>query len=369
MSSVWQMESPETADAALQGKEGVFVYRRDGHPNERSLARKLAKLNGAAMAMVTSQGMSAIAATALALLKPGDHVWVASELYGKSVQLFTNDLARWGIGHQAFDPNDEKQLQRLADSNAKLVFVETLSNPRLRLAELDKLAAAKNASGSLLVVDNTFATHLICRPLDHGADIVVESLSKQVNGHSDAMLGMVATADAKIGGKIRDTLSTFGMASSPLDCFLTHRGLSTLAVRLERACNNAMELALSLRELPEVQQVDYPGLSEHPQHKACLGQLRGGFGWMLTFQLGTNWEGVHRLFHALSPAIPFLPSLGDVTTSVSHPASTSHRGLTREGRKALGITDGTIRVSCGIEPKDWLVNQFCAAIQRSAQLK
>jgi cystathionine beta-lyase/cystathionine gamma-synthase len=356
------MTSPQSADAALAGEEGSFVYRRDGHPNERSLATKLGQLHSAAMAMVTGQGMSAIAATALALLKPKARVAVASELYGKTLQMFSVDLARWGVEHHSFDPTDEPQLAELARSNTDLVFVETLSNPRLRLPDLQRLARVTHEAGGLLAVDNTFATHLLCKPLELGADIVIESLSKQVNGHSDAMLGLVATRDADIGRRIQSSVSTFGLASSPLDCFLTHRGLTTLALRIDRACQNAMQLARRLSELPQVTQVDYPGLESHPQHSKCLQQLKGGFGWMLSFNIDSDWNGVRGLFEKLAPDIPFLPSLGDICTSVSHPSSTSHRGLTPQARKELGITDGTIRVSCGVEPSEWLADRFCQSL-------
>lgn len=364
VASVWQMESLDSADAALSGESGAYAYRRDGHPNERVLATKLAQLHGADQAMITAQGMSAISAVAWSVLEPGKSAWIGNELYGKSSQLFSKDMQRWGVETRVFDPASAHEVRELANNNADLVLVETISNPRLRVPDLAAVSEATRAAGGLLVVDNTFATHLICQPLTLGADIVVESLSKQINGHSDSMLGLVCGSDGELMANIRDAVSTFGLASSPLDCYLTHRGLRSLALRVERACANALALAEALSELSSIQSVDYPGLADHPQHALAADQLRGGFGWMLSFRTDVGRAGVMKLFEALRPDIPFAPSLGDVNTTVSHPASTSHRSLSEAESGRLGITDGTVRVSCGIEPSDWLVGRISSAIRQ-----
>ncbi len=364
VASVWQMDSPQTADEALAGKSGVFAYRRDGHPNERALAERLALLHGAERVLLTAQGMSALAAVALALVKPGAHIWVANELYGKSLTLFCQELTRWNIAVTMFNPTCEKELKRLnGAADVDMVLIETMSNPRLRVPDVKAIRAACG-SATKLVVDNTFATHLLCQPITLGADIVVESLGKQVNGHSDAMVGLIATREDTIGERIGSCVSTFGMASSPLDCFLTQRGLSTLALRCERACDNALALADALADVPSVQVVDYPGLQTHPQHTLAATQLRGGFGWMLSIHLDLDRAGVQRLFERLRPEVPFVPSLGDVTTTVSHPASTSHRGMSEQQRGELGISEGTVRISCGLEPTNWLVEHIRNSISR-----
>lgn len=362
LASVWRMDSIADADAALARTGSGFVYRRDGHPNEITLSRKLAKLHGGERAMVTAQGMSAIAVVALTVLKPNTHVWVADELYGKSVQLFSQDLKRWGVNYHTFDPTDKKQLEVLGDQPADLIIVETLSNPRLKMPDFDLLAEVAKSASAKLMVDNTFATHLLCRPIEVGADVVVESLGKQVNGHSDTMLGLIVAKEMELAEELQRTISTFGMASSPLDCYLTHRGLHTLGVRVERACKNAQALAERLRTLNAILSVDYPGLETHDQHQLAERQLTGGFGWMVTFRMDLDSEGVQKVFERLRPEFPFVPSLGDVNTTVSHPVSTSHRGFTEDARQALGITEGTIRVSCGIEPTQWLVDQFAASL-------
>lgn len=362
VASVWQMESTEAADRALSGESDAFVYRRDGHPNDRTLADKLALLHGAAGAVITAQGMSAIGAVALATLAPGGQVWIGDELYGKSSKLFCGEMTRWNVTTRPFDVTSAAELAELATRRVDLVLIETLSNPRLRVPDIAAIAAATHAAGGRLMVDNTFATHLVCQPLKLGADLVIESLSKQVNGHSDSMLGLVAGNDRDTLKRIQEVVSTFGLASSPLDCYLTHRGLMSLAVRMERACANALALAKALSQHPAVEAIDYPGLPEHPQHPLATQQLRGGYGWMLSFRINANKAQLQGLLDRLKPEIQFVPSLGDVSTTVSHPASTSHRSLTPTARERLGIGLGTIRVSCGIEPTDWLVERFLSAV-------
>lgn len=362
VASVWQMDSPASADAALAGETGAFVYRRDGHPNERQLAAKLSALHGGCGAAVTAQGMSALGAIGLGILTPGDTAAISQELYGKTSKLFLDNLQRWGIKVHTFDPTDEQETNALIELETKLMVVETMSNPTLKLPDLKSIASRCKESATTLVVDNTFATHLLCRPLELGADLVVESLSKLVNGHSDSMLGLVAAKQQSQLDAITDTISTFGMASSPLDCYLTHRGLMSLALRLERSCDNAHALAISLEKHPSISKVDYPGLQSHPQHELANRQLNHGFGWMLSFHTNLDRDGVVKLFDELKPEIAFAPSLGDIATTVSHPSTTSHRGYSEEQRLALGISEGTIRVSCGVEPSDWLVNAFDEAL-------
>lgn len=361
MASAWQMGTPQAADDALAGRDSSFVYRRDGHPNARELAAKLATLHSANFATVTAQGMSAMAAIALSLLQPGDTVWVANELYGKTTKLFAQDLSKWQIRTLAFDPCSADDLIRLSQSESKLVIVETISNPTLRVPDLPAIVDCAHRSGAKLLVDNTFASHLLCRPLELGADLVMESLSKIVCGHSDCMLGLVATHDREVGQRIQDAVTTFGLTSSPLECYLTHRGLMTLALRMERASANALALANFLASSTSIAHVDYPGLSLHAQHTIASRQFGSVYGWMLTCELHTHCD-VNELFARLGPEIAFLPSLGDVCTTLSHPATTSHRSLDTTQLQRLGISYQTIRISCGIEPTAWLLQRFQRAL-------
>lgn len=362
LTSVWQMESLATADAAFTAAGESYAYRRVEHPNARTLAVKLAQLHAAERVIVTAQGMSSVAAVALANLSPGARVWLSEELYGETSQLFASSLRRWQVETEVFDPTNAEHLQKLAGASVDMVVVETMTNPRLHVCDIARVAQATKKAGGLLVVDNTFATHLLCQPLRLGADFVIESLGKQINGHSDGMAGFIGGRDAKRMAEVASVVRTLGLTSSPLDCYLTHRGLMSLAVRMERVCANSMALAQLLTTLPIVREVDYPGLPQHADHGIARQQFTGGFGWMVTFRVDMDRAGVERLLSALWPEIRFVPSLGDVCTTVSHPLSTSHRDSTPQALAALGITMGTLRVSCGIEPTEWLIECFRKAL-------
>ncbi|MFN9789210.1 MAG: PLP-dependent transferase, partial [Pirellulaceae bacterium] len=222
-------------------------------------------------------------------------------------------------------------------------------------------------AGTSLVIDNTLASGSLCQPLKHGAHWVVESLGKVVCGHSDAMVGMIA-GNGPIPARLRGVVSTFGMASSPMDCWLTSRGLQTLPLRLERASRNAMALASRFQHHPAVERIDYPGLPDHPQH-AIAQQLCGNqwSGFMLGMELAGDMSTVERFFQSLSPEVPFCPSLGEIETTVSHPWTTSHRTVPLEIKASLGIREGLVRISCGVEPPETLVERFAAALDQVAK--
>jgi cystathionine beta-lyase/cystathionine gamma-synthase len=356
------MPSLDAADAALSDpRGGSFAYRRDAHPNARSLAQKLAHVHGAESCVLTAQGMSGLAAVAWSCLKPGSEVWLARDLYGKTRSMFLQGLGQWQIFSRTFNPTDPEDLKRLAGGRADLVVIETISNPRLLVSDIAEIARITHGVGGKLLVDNTFASHLLVRPLELGADLCMESLTKIVSGHSDAMLGMVCGRDMALMQRIASAVSLYGLASSPLDCYLTARGLASLPLRLDAACRNAQALAEQLDSQATVERVDYPGLQQHPQHRLARTQL-SAFGWMVCIEVRGGRAAVARAIERLSPEIPFCPSLGDIQTTVSHPASTSHRGLSVDELAALGISDGTLRISCGAEPTAWLCEKFTQAL-------
>lgn len=362
VASVWQLSTPDAAESALLSGADDFVYRRVDHPNARGLAHKLAYLHGTKHAILTAQGMSALSAIALSQLKPGARVWIGEELYGETVTLFTNTLKRWQVDVRVFDPCDPIQVEDLSNQHVDLVMIETITNPRLQVPDITSVAQATHAAGGVLAVDNTFATHLLCRPLERGADFVVESLGKQVNGHSDGMVGLVAGVDAERMAQVGAAVKTLGLTSSPLDCYLTQRGLMSLAVRMERVCASALALAEALCHVPAVKRVDYPGLPQHATAANANQQLTGGYGWMLSFHVDMGRPELEKLFVALQPDIRFVPSLGDANTTLSHPRSTSHRVMSHELLKKLGIDEGCVRVSCGLEPTQWLIGRFVDAL-------
>ena len=362
LSSVWSMPSLDAADAALgDPTDGSFAYRRDAHPNARSLAFKLATLHGAERCVLTAQGMSALAAVAWSCLKPGSEVWLAGDLYGKTRSMFMHGLGPWQIFSRTFNPTSAEDLKRLAGGRADLVIIETISNPRLLVSDIAELARITHGTGGKLLVDNTFASHLIARPLALGADLCMESLTKIVSGHSDSMLGMVCGRDAALMQRIAEAVSLYGLTSSPLDCYLTTRGLASLPLRLEAACTNALALAELLSSHRFVERVDYPGLPAHPQHALAQRQLTA-YGWMVCIELSGGRDAVARTIQRLAPEIPFCPSLGDIQTTVSHPASTSHRALPADELAQRGISGGTLRISVGAEPTAWLCDKFARAL-------
>jgi cystathionine beta-lyase/cystathionine gamma-synthase len=351
--SVYRCASPENAASVLAGESAGYVYSRDGHPNADLLAEKCRELHGAERAVVCGSGMSALAAAALSQLASGDHLIVSNQLYGRSSQLLTSELGRLGITGDLVDTCDLSATAAAFTPATRLVVVETITNPLLRVSDLAALAELAHARGARLLVDNTFASPVLCRPLDLGADLVVESLTKIMNGHSDVLLGLFCGRVA-CWERVPQVLTTWGLSSSPFDCWLAARGLGTLALRIERAASNALAAAGFLSAQSPVEQVHFPGLPGHPDHGLAARQLGGRFGHMVTFALAGGRPAAGRFISA-ARRIAFCPSLGDLSTTLSHPASTSHRTLSAEAREAQGIGEGTIRLSVGIESPEAVI--------------
>jgi cystathionine beta-lyase/cystathionine gamma-synthase len=345
LSAVYRIESLEQVDALYQGQEEGFIYARDGHPNAVQLAAKVAALEGAEAGLVCASGMGAEATLFLSCLDAGSHLSLSDGLYGKTSLLVAKELARFGIQHSLFDATRPETLKGALTPETRLVFVETLSNPLLRLAQLEPLADLAHEAGALLVVDHTFAP-LLCRPLELGADLVTHSGTKLIGGHSDLTLGLLAGPRDLIA-RARALASTFGLTGNPFESWLALRGVTTLGVRSARACASAQSLAERLASHPAVQCVHYPGLPSHPDHDRAKRLFSGGFGTICTIDLGDR-QRAGAFIRALSH-IPFAPSLGDVATTVSHPSTTSHRNQTPEQWARQGITPGLVRLSVGLE--------------------
>ena len=366
------MESTEQADALLAGTAPGFVYRREGHPNATSLAEALRVVHGADESIVTAQGMSAISIAAMALLKPGDRVLLGQPVYGRTSFFIKKDLTRWGIESEDVNVTDTNAWIDAFRKPSRMVIIETITNPRLNVPDIESIAhlahhyggQATSESGTVVLVDNTFATPVLCQPLALGADLVMESLSKFVCGHADAMLGLLCGRSA-VWNRMRQTMVSFGMTSSPLDCWLTQRGLASLPVRMAHAASSALELAKSIEDHPAINQLDYPGLPSHGDHAIAKKQFNGTFGNMLTFQLNGGLRSAQRFIAAVASDIPFCPTLGEAQTTLSHPASTSHRSYSEEQLESLGIDGGTLRFSIGLEPNGWLTEKFLLGLSKS----
>ena len=360
-SVVYASADPDALDAQYDGSAFGYTYAREGHPNADVLAQKIDALEGASGGIMTGSGMSAIAAVFFGLLKSGDHVIGADQLYGRSLRMMREELPRMGIETSLVDPTDVGALAKAIRPNTRMILIEVVSNPTLRVADVTGIAALANERRVPLVVDNTFSTPRSFRPFEHGADIVVHSVTKLLAGHSDVTLGYAVARDAEIQAQITATAVTLGLTASPFDCWLAERGLYSFELRYDRAEENAVRLADALSGQPNVRQVLYPMRPDHPDHNRAVSLLNGRGGNMVSFRIAGGRDAANRLVRA-APEIAFAPTLGDIGTTLSHPASSSHRALTPEGRAALGIDEGFFRVSVGIEDADLLIEEFTAAV-------
>jgi cystathionine beta-lyase/cystathionine gamma-synthase len=346
-SSVYTLPDLDALDRISDGEEAGFIYARDAHPNALWLAERLAALESASWAVVCGSGMAAITAGVLALTQQGARLVASNRLYGRTTQLLGQELARYNVQTTFVDTGDLDQV-RAALAGAKALLVETMSNPLVRVADIEALAELAHEHGSLLVVDNTFATPVLMRPLERGADLVVESLTKMIGGHSDVTLGILCGRDNDHLPQLTALVSIWGLASNPFDCWLAARGLATLPLRMRAATANAAALADWLAAQPGIAQVVYPGRPDHPDHDLARRQFPHGCGNMLCFELRGGREAANRFLRAAT-GIPFSPSLGHTATTCSHPASTSHRYLSPGERRRQGIGDGLVRLSVGVE--------------------
>lgn len=362
-SSVYTLPDLDAIDRIYNAEAPGFIYARDAHPNARRLGALLAQHEKAQWGLVTGSGMGAISAILLATMQNGQRLAASHRLYGRTTQLFLQELSRLGVKTDFVDASDLAQVENSLSGGARLLFVETISNPKLRLVDIPALAALAKKHQCRLVVDNTFATPILCRPLEMGADLVMESLTKMIGGHSDVTLGLVCGNDPDLLPTLTTTISVWGLASNPFDCWLAERGLATLDLRMRVATANAAQLADWLAGQPEVASVAYPGRPDHPDHALAQTMLPQGCGNMLCFELAGGRDSVNR-FLRQSPGIPFSPSLGHTTTTLSHPASTSHRHASPAEKKRQGITEGLIRLSVGVESLDLLKSAMSQGLAR-----
>jgi len=358
-SVVYSSPDPDTLDAQYRDGSG-YTYAREGHPNADVLAVKIDMLEGATRSIITGSGMSAVGAVFLGCLKSGDHVLGGNQLYGRTLRLMGQDLPRFGIETSLADSTDAAAMRAAVRPNTRMILIEIVSNPTIRVADVTGIAALAKEIGALLVVDNTFTTPRMFRPFDHGADIIIHSVTKLLAGHSDATLGYVAARDPELREAIRVANVSWGMTPSPWDCWLAERGLHSFDLRFDRAQSNAMVLADALAEAPGIRRVIYPGRKDHPDHNRALGLLNGMGGNMLSFEL-TGGRDAANAFTRAAPQIAFAPTLGDVGTTLSHPASSSHRAMSVADRAAQGISEGFFRVSVGIEDPTLLIEEMTKA--------
>ena len=345
------------------GKWGDFDYSRSGNPTRRNLETTLAAIESGSHALAFSSGMAAIHAVTM-LLHSGDHVVAGCDLYGGAYRLLHKICDRSGITVTLVDMTDLDAISSAVTSKTKLIWGETIGNPRLSIPDLSEISKIAKSHGCLFGVDNTFGTPTLVRPLEMGVDIVMHSATKYLGGHSDCLGGTLAVADDSLHEQLYFVQNATGAVLDPLSCFLIARGLKTLELRVREQSATALRLAAWLDEQPNVRSVLYPGLDSHPQHELAKKTLKGGFGAMVTFELEGNKQQTARVCES-TRLFHLAVSLGAVESLIEQPATMSHASYDAEDRAKFGITDGLIRLSVGLESFDDLQHDLQRSISES----
>jgi cystathionine beta-lyase/cystathionine gamma-synthase len=347
-------------DPKIDDYHQIKYPRLNNLPNHQLLADKLASLEGGAAAVVASSGMAAISTTLLTVLRSGDHLLAQSCLYGGTHQFLVGDLADLGIEHTFVDGNDPAAWKEALRPNTRAFYSETLTNPLVEMADHEEIVAFSRRHRLTTMIDNTFATPVNFRPIEHGYDFALHSATKYLNGHSDLAAGAIVAREPELLARVLHRLNHLGGNLDPHACYLLNRGLKTLTLRVERQNANALALATFLEEHPAVGKVNHPGLASHSQHARAKSML-AGFGGMLSFELRGGRSAALALIDALEIPI-HSGSLGGVESLVTLPSLTSHRALSAAERERIGITDGLVRLSVGIEDIGDLRDDFEQAL-------
>jgi cystathionine gamma-lyase len=326
---------------------GGYEYARTDNPTRNALEKRLSVLENAKYGLAFASGLAAETTLSLALLKSGDHVVAFEDLYGGTRRLFDKTLANFDLEFSYVDASDVENVKGAIKRNTRLIWLETPTNPLLRLCDIEAISKVAKRHGVLTVVDNTFASPYLQNPLDLGADIVLHSTTKYIGGHSDVVGGAIMLSNDDLYAKLKFNQNALGGVPSPFDCFLVLRGTKTLALRMERHSQNAQKIAEYLSVQPQVEKVIYPGLKSHPQHKLAKSQMRG-FGGMVTFVLKGGKTKTADFLKRLN-VIALAESLGGVESLINQPAVMTHASLAKEERERLGVTDNLLRLSVGIE--------------------
>jgi cystathionine beta-lyase/cystathionine gamma-synthase len=323
-----------------------YEYARVTNPTRDRLEENLAALEGGTAARVFASGMASITAICMTM-KTGDHLLCGDNVYGGTPRLFNQVMANLGLEFSYVNTADLNATQKAMRKNTKYVWLETPTNPLMTVSDITAVAKIAHKGGAELIVDNTFTSPYFQRPLELGADMVMHSTTKFLNGHSDGLGGVIVCTTQEQADKLAFLQKSAGGILSPFECFLILRGVKTLGVRMERHNENGMEVARYLANHKKVKKVFYPGLSDHPQHQLAKRQMKG-FGSMVTFETG-SLGNAKKMLKRVGPVCSLAESLGGVETLISHPATMTHAALGEKGRKAIGITDGMVRISVGIE--------------------
>jgi len=345
---------------AAPGDHKGYEYARTQNPTRTVLEQNLAALENGTDAICFGSGLAAMDAV-LKLLNPGDEVIATDDLYGGSYRLMTKVFARYGVKFQFAGIGDTKTLESLITPKTKMIWVETPTNPMLNIIDIEAVCTLVKGRGIIVCVDNTFASPYLQNPLDLGADLVLHSATKYLGGHSDVIHGAVITKNEDLASQLRFLQNAVGAVPGPQDCFLVLRGIKTLHIRVERACQNAAAIAEFLKQHSKVGRVYYPGFAEHPGHETAKKQMRM-FGGMVSFDLADNSEVSARKVLSATHYFSLAESLGGVESLIGHPSSMTHGSIPREERLKVGLTDSLIRLSVGIEDVEDLMKDLDQAL-------
>jgi methionine-gamma-lyase len=365
--STFAFRDVEHGASLFAGADDGYIYTRLGNPTICALEDAVAELENGCGGIATSSGMGAVCTVYFALLEAGAHIVSTASVYGPSRGVMEKDFSRFGVESTYVDTSDLEQLRAAIRPNTRLIYLETPSNPTMQLTDLAAAAKIAHEHGCLLAVDNTFASPYLQKPLDLGADVVLHSITKFINGHADVVGGIVVAKDKGVYQRLRKTMINLGCNMDPHQAFLVSRGLKTLGVRVERAQKNAMQIAAWLEQQPEIAWVRYIGLPSHPQHELAKRQM-SGFGSMISFELKGGLQAGRVLMNNVHLAT-LAVSLGGVETLIEHPASMTHAGLPAHERHDAGLTDGLVRYSVGIEDADDLIADLRHALDQVSQLQ
>ncbi|MFH1120910.1 MAG: aminotransferase class I/II-fold pyridoxal phosphate-dependent enzyme [Bacteroidota bacterium] len=340
----------------FSGVDDGYIYTRIGNPTINALETLVADLESGVQGIATSSGMAAVNTIYMALLSKGDHMVSSAAVYGPSRVVMEQHWSRFGVESSYVNTANINEIKSAIRPNTKVLYIETPANPTMDITDLEACSKLAHEKGILLVVDNTFCSPYLQRPLEQGADVVFHSMTKFLNGHADIVAGMIVTKDKKLGSKLRSMMVTLGCNMDPHQAYLVIRGIRTLGIRIERAQQSAMIIARYLENHPKVEWVMYPGLPSHPQHTLAEKQM-DGFGSMISFELKGGLHAGKILMDNVKIAI-LAVSLGGVETLIQHPASMTHSKVPAEAKLKAGITDGLVRYSVGIEDVDDLINDL-----------
>lgn len=359
-SATFVFDDAQQGGARFRGDETGYIYTRLGNPTTTELETKIACLEGAEAAAATASGMGAVSAALLSALQQGDHVIASNAVYGCTFSLLTEQLAKFGIECTLVDFTEPEAIKHAISDNTKVIFFETPVNPHLQVFDIKAIVDIAKPQQIITIVDNTFMTPLLQQPLALGADVVVHSATKYLNGHGDVIAGVVCGRSEFIEKVKFQTLKDIGAVISPHDAWLISRGLKTLDIRLTRHCDSAEKIANFLNQHSKVARVFYPGLDEHQGHRHIGTQMKRA-GGVIAFELATDFEGSLAFINRLD-LFSIAVSLGDAESLIQHPASMTHSPYTQEARDAAGITDNLLRISVGLEDVDDLIHALKVAL-------